>query len=375
MFALADDVTAARTAAPIRIFGLKGSTEAFRSVSYARGIQFANEKRSAPKSYKIRLNLRRNHFYGTTYAAKTDSVGCPTQPAILSMPHFNFHKPSSTQEENLFFRSAVGCETAPASSPEYLTGFLVNAFGFSPSTWANIGFVATASLGALFCAFYFFNGADVVRTAVVWPHEFLYPGPDSTDWFDASRLNAVGKQRNVSPFERRFFEPDLARPGVGPGATNAGGLVVSRPAPDPFSNAGSNMMDGLNSLPRGGDAISQSFYHAAVSMASKAVGHATKPAVGSTGRPGSAAQQSNGARTGGALKTTYSIARSTNVTRPMMQMRQDTIGQFRANVSAIHAQSQMMMGGARGGLGGVGAGNAGLAGATRMAGHQGGGRR
>ena len=335
---------------------------------------FANEKRSAPKSYKIFFNRRRNPSYGTTYAAKADSVGCPTQPTILSMHHFNFHKPSSTQEEKLFLRSAVGSETAPALSPEYLTGFLVNAFGFSPSTWANIGFVATAFLGALFCAFYFFNGAEVVRTAVVWPHEFLYTRPDSTDWFDASRLNAVGKQRNVSPFERRFFEPDLAQPGVGPGATNAGGLVVSRPAPDPFSNAGSNMMDGLNSLPRGGDAISQSFYHAAVSMASKSVGHATKPA-GSPGQPGSVAQQSNGARVGGALKTTYSIARSTNVTRPMMQTRQDTMGQFRANISAIHAQSQMMMGGARGGLGGVGAGSAGLGGATRMPGHQGGGRR
>ena len=80
MFALADDVTAARTAAPIRIFGLKGITEAFRSVSYARGRQVANEKLSAPKSYKIRLNLRRNHFYGTTYAARqTQSAAQPSR--------------------------------------------------------------------------------------------------------------------------------------------------------------------------------------------------------------------------------------------------------------------------------------------------------
>jgi hypothetical protein len=324
-------------------------------------------KNARPQNFtKIRLNRRGNPFYGTTYAAKTVSAGCPTQSAIMTMPHLDFHKASSTLGEILVSPSVVVTETAPASSPRNLTGFLVNAFGLSPSTWANIGFVATASLGALFCAFYFFNGADVLRTAVVWPRELLYPRPDSIDWFDAS------KQRNVSPFERRFFEPDLAQPGAGPRATNSGGLVVSRPAPDPFSS-GSNIRDGLNSFPRGADTISQSFYQAAVSMASKTVTQATRPPVVSNGRPGSTVQQRNGARAGDALKTAYSIARSTNVTRSIMQTHQQTAGQMRANLIAIHAQSQMMMGGGRGGLGGVG-GQGSLGGAARM-GHQGGGRR
>src|SRR5207253_11472311 len=44
MFAFADDTIAAKTAAPIRVLGLRGYTDRFRSVSYAIRTRFANNK-------------------------------------------------------------------------------------------------------------------------------------------------------------------------------------------------------------------------------------------------------------------------------------------------------------------------------------------
>src|SRR5213593_1907850 len=44
MFAFADDTIMAKTAAPIRILGLRGCTSRFRSVSYAIRIAFAKKK-------------------------------------------------------------------------------------------------------------------------------------------------------------------------------------------------------------------------------------------------------------------------------------------------------------------------------------------
>lgn len=45
------------------------------------------------------------------------------------------------------------------------------------SDWANIIFVIITVLGGLFCAFYFFNGAELIQSASAWPSEFLYPRP------------------------------------------------------------------------------------------------------------------------------------------------------------------------------------------------------
>jgi hypothetical protein len=44
MFAFADDTIAAKTAAPIRVLGLRGYTDRFRSVSYAIRTRFAKNK-------------------------------------------------------------------------------------------------------------------------------------------------------------------------------------------------------------------------------------------------------------------------------------------------------------------------------------------
>src|SRR6202171_2075727 len=48
---------------------------------------------------------------------------------------------------------------------------------FDRSSWANIAFVAVTVVGGLFCAFYFFNGGELLRAAAAWPREFLYSRP------------------------------------------------------------------------------------------------------------------------------------------------------------------------------------------------------
>lgn len=59
-----------------------------------------------------------------------------------------------------------------------------NAVRLSRLTSTNIVFVALASLGGLFSAFYFFNGAEVLRAAAAWPNEFLYLRPVFTEKID-----------------------------------------------------------------------------------------------------------------------------------------------------------------------------------------------
>ena len=302
------------------------------------------------------------------------------------MPQLDFHKALSKPEEKLVSPSVVAPETGQAPSTQNLIAPLVNAFGFSHSTWTNIVFVAIASLGGLFSAFYFFNGTDVVRTAAAWPREVLYPRPDSTGRLYGNQVNAVDRfgdtssdssnTRNVSPFDRRFFPPDLSQPGTPSGGINPGGLAGSDPTSTPFSNTGSAVGGGLNSLPRGADAISQSFYQRAVSMNSKTVQHVTSHTVKSTHRQGSAVQQQGTAcNAGNVVRAASSIARPANASRLAMQTYQHTAGQARVNLGTIHAQSQMMMGGGRGGLGGAvggGTGSRGFSGAAGMMGRQGG---
>jgi hypothetical protein len=41
----------------------------------------------------------------------------------------------------------------------------------------NIIFVVITVLGGLLCAFYFFNGGELIQSVAAWPTEFLYPQP------------------------------------------------------------------------------------------------------------------------------------------------------------------------------------------------------
>jgi hypothetical protein len=94
------------------------------------------------------------------------------------MPQLDFREALSTPEEKVYAVTAA----VPVASPQVKdTGSFLHELGLSRSTWANIVFVAIAGVGGLVCAFYFFNGGELLRAAAAWPAEFLYPRPLSAD--------------------------------------------------------------------------------------------------------------------------------------------------------------------------------------------------
>src|SRR5207302_11007342 len=54
-------------------------------------------------------------------------------------------------------------------------------------------FVAIALVCVLVCAFYFFNGGELLRAAESWPGEYLYARSLSTDKLDNSQPNPVDR--------------------------------------------------------------------------------------------------------------------------------------------------------------------------------------
>src|SRR5438105_10632347 len=112
------------------------------------------------------------------------------------MPQLDFRKALSTPDEELFSPMAT-VKAAPAGPVDKKTSVFTRGVRFSRSTWTNIFFVTIASAGGLACAFYFFNGGELLRAAAAWPNEFLYPRPLSTDKID------IGQQPNpVDQFAR-----------------------------------------------------------------------------------------------------------------------------------------------------------------------------
>src|SRR5256885_2080118 len=113
------------------------------------------------------------------------------------MPQLDFREALSTPQEKLFPSPTVTAAAAPASNN---TRSFPPGVQLSRSTWTNIFFVAIASVGGLVCAFYFFNGSELLRAAAAWPNEFLYPRPLSTDKIDiGTQPNPVDQFANPEP--------------------------------------------------------------------------------------------------------------------------------------------------------------------------------
>src|SRR5438093_5726019 len=109
---------------------------------------------------------------------------------VKTMPQLDFRAALSTPEEK-FFSLPASVTIAPIPAQAAVPGYpFLRNLGLSRSTLANIVFVAIATVGGLVCAFYFFNGGELLRAAASWPSEFLYPRPLSTDKID------VGMQAN-----------------------------------------------------------------------------------------------------------------------------------------------------------------------------------
>src|SRR6202140_3200698 len=186
-----------------------------------------------------------------------------TRPTAKSMPQLDFREALSTPDEKLF-SSPETLGATSAATVDKKTSVFGRGVQLSRSTWANIFFVTIASVGGLACAFYFFNGGELLRAAAAWPSEFLYPRPLSTDKIDIAQqpnpvdqfsesTNGSGKtaaaqgspEKNVSP-------ADVTQPATQPattiGTTNPAGVGPLDPGASLISDP-TSLVSGLNLLP------------------------------------------------------------------------------------------------------------------------------
>ena len=308
----------------------------------------------------------------------------PTVETLPNMPQLDFREALSTPEQNLLsVDSAIAASTAifPNENEEK---FSAGAVRFSRSTWTNVVFVTIASIGAVFCAFYFFNGAQVLRAAAAWPNEFLYPRPADAENFGAEQPNAVdrfsrtgsdSRKSKDAPFDRNYFPSSLTQPGTNLGAFNPGAFNLSNPGA-PFSSVTSPITQ-LNFLPPGADSLFQSFYQRALALVPKPVKGIVSNTVSSTRRRVSTVQQRVAGDVSKLTNRTTSAVNSTNVNtvarstvQSSQQMTNQTTANLNSSLNSVRAQSQMMMNTSHGtglgtGLGtGVGSALGGVSGAV-----------
>lgn len=128
-------------------------------------------------------------------------------------------------------------------------------------------------VGGLFCAFFFFNGAEILRAAAAWSHEFLYPRPPAliaNDRIDNADAQA-GSESPAASTRSRNSKPDDGNK-TAPFGRNLGSLYP-RPFNDPSgANAAlapgpGSLLSNLNVPAPGGDALLQSFNQAVENMA------------------------------------------------------------------------------------------------------------
>ena len=132
------------------------------------------------------------------------------------MPHLDFREALSTPEQKSFSAPAA---IAVAQPQLPALDYYFPEMGLSRSAWANIIFVAIAAIGGMVSAFYFFNGAELLRAAAAWPAEFLYPRPaasqlmeaivqpDPVDRYTTDSHSAVGKKDDPQVSSDQNFKP------------------------------------------------------------------------------------------------------------------------------------------------------------------------
>jgi hypothetical protein len=192
------------------------------------------------------------------------------------MPQIDFGQAFSNPDKN----APSAWPSAQSGHPEFvrdapredkLEEFRVGA-RLGRSEWANLVFVTVTFVGGLFCAFYFFNGAELLRAGVAWPREFLYSRPSIAASSDVSHAGgeafpvspgfAASADGGGDPFSRSagvmsFPSPStIGRSGAGAGLPST---ATAPNASSPFAQLG---------FPApGGDALTQAFNRAVTDLA------------------------------------------------------------------------------------------------------------
>jgi hypothetical protein len=231
----------------------------------------------------------------------------------------------------------------------------------------TIMFAIFALVGGLFCAFYFFNGGELLRAAAAWSREFLYPRPSafmaqnsksdiSNPATDSSQAPSTDPRRdtdgkNASPLKS---DPGSLLPPAfnnSPGTGSAQATLPSGPG---------SLLGQLNIPPPGGDALLQSFNQAVDNMvrATNLFANSTVTVVRTTVKqvPVKSAQLKSATQRAGNV-----AARNLSAKQNGQKTSRTLNRQTQAAASTVPTLDLRLLGGSAGlgGLGGVGRGGSG----------------
>jgi hypothetical protein len=249
------------------------------------------------------------------------------------MPQIDFGQAFSNPDKN----APPAWPSAQSGQPEFARGapredkleeFRVGA-RLGRSDWANLVFVTVTFVGGLFCAFYFFNGAELLRAGVAWPREFLYSRPSIAASGDVSHAGeeafpvspgfVASADGGGDPFSRSAGLMSLTSPST-MGSSGAGaGLPSTATAPNassPFAQLG---------FPApGGDALTQAF-NRAVSDLARASNLATRRAEKGINATGQQTAQPSTATGTAQDQVNFTANFTNNAGRQMMNSTSSTI--------------------------------------------------
>jgi hypothetical protein len=203
-----------------------------------------------------------------------------SRPSNKAMPQIDFRQAFVSADQEASPADFAQSNQANRAGDKVEQRAATRSTGTNPlnrSNWANITFVAVTFTGGLFCAFYFFNGAELLRVAAAWPREFLYSQPfgivgngkiDKSHGAD-DPTSPFGPDSPASskadPFRKVGF-PGLNPPpnsfASSPAAVSSPSNASISPSAPPLSPPPFNpgpLLGGLNPFPAGTDALSQAF--------------------------------------------------------------------------------------------------------------------
>ena len=290
-----------------------------------------------------------------------------SQPTPQSMPQLDFREALSTPDEKLL--SPAATITPVSGAPlNYKRSPFARGVQLSRSTLTNIFFVAIASFGGLVCAFYFFNGGELLRAAAAWPSEFLYPRPPLTERIDVGEQpNPIDKFANGGtestktdearvPSEKDTGPADFSQPANTIGASNptAGAGPVGSVAPllpnTPFL-PDTPSIPGVQTPPAPdiGSLFQPIDLQPLYQIATSAVPKST-----TTTRTVKSTRATTRRKVSGTRQTVAGQTKSsTSVTKSTSENVQQMSNQIQMPMNSIQAPSQMMSGGLGGGVGGA----------------------
>jgi hypothetical protein len=205
----------------------------------------------------------------------------------LYMPQIDFGRAFTAKENNATSASASQNAGRNEFTPTaVLAGEpvkLAAGNGLSRVAWVNIIFAAVTFIGGLFCAFYSFNGNELLRAAAAWTGEFLYPRPatitlsremdHSGEYASEPSISAArSADQGGDPFSQTSGLLTLTPRSI----VVSSGAGAGLPSTATLPNARSPLRQ-ISFPPPGGDALTQSFNRAVAEL-----GQVSAPHVGLT---------------------------------------------------------------------------------------------